>query len=129
MLYLVSFKAAVDLHQTSQTWDSGQIYIIEKDFEGYNKSRLLYAHEIATQIEEEWLAGKINVGSEKESRGLMVGEDWPLNITDFIHIYGQGNPASFLVEVARGPGTTKKMQKRIALSAIQSTINHVLDNI
>ena len=32
-----------------------------------------------------------------------------------------------MVEVTKGPGTTKRMQKALTLSAITSTINYSLD--
>ena len=50
-----------------------------------------------------------------------------MTIADFIHVYGQGNPATFFVEVTKGPGTTKAMQKRASVSSIVSTINYVLN--
>ena len=67
------------------------------------------------------------MGDENRPR-LTLDDQWPLNITDFIHLYGKGNPASFMVEVTKGPGTTKQMQKALSLSAITSTINYSLDH-
>ena len=61
-------------------------------------------------------------------RSLINRLDWPPNITDFIHFYGRNRPAAFLIEVTKGPGTTKAAQKSIAVSAILSAIGHVLDN-
>ena len=61
---------------------------------------------------------------------LIKGEEgWPLNITDFIHLYGKGNPASFLVEVTKGPNTTKNMQKQISLSSVESVLTHILSTV
>ena len=58
---------------------------------------------------------------------MTLDDEWPLNITDFIHLYGKGNPASFMVEVTKGPGTKKKMQMALTLSAITSAVDCALD--
>ena len=122
MLDRHDFKAAVDLHQMTRGGDVGQVHIRRQGLAGYDPSQLHYAHEVATHIEEDWRAK----GFGMEQRSLIEGEGWPPNITDFIHLYGRGHPAAFMVEVTKGPGTTKQMQKKIALSAVETVIEHVL---
>jgi hypothetical protein len=124
MLDRHTFTAAVDLHQMTTGGDYGQVHIREEGLEGYDPTGLGYAHAMATRMEED---GR-KAGLPFAERRLINRLDWPPNITDFIHFYGRDRPAAFLIEVTKGPGTTKAAQKRIALSAILSAIGHVLDN-
>ena len=119
------FMTAVDLHQMTKPGDSAMVFAREEGREGYNAASLRRTHEIASRIEADWLAKGWQVGEENRRR-LALDDKWPLNITDFIHLYGKGNPASFMVEVTKGPGTTKKMQKALSLSALISVIHFAL---
>ncbi len=124
MLDRHNFTAAVDLHQMTTGGDYGQIHIREQGLAGYDQAGLAYAHAIATRMEEDGH----ETGLHFVKRSLINRLDWPPNITDFIHFYGRNRPAAFLIEVTKGPGTTKAAQKSIAVSAILSAIGHVLDN-
>ena len=115
----------MDLHQMTKPGDSAMVFARAEGHEGYNAASLRRTHEIASRIEADWLAKGWQVG-EGNRRRLTLDDKWPLNITDFIHLYGKGNPASFMVEVTKGPGTTKKMQKALSLSAISSVIHFAL---
>jgi hypothetical protein len=120
------FTTAVDLHQMTKPGDSAMVFARAEGRKGYNASSLQRTHEIASRIEADWLENGWQVGEEGRRR-LTLDDQWPLNITDFIHLYGKGNPASFMVEVTKGPRTTKQMQKALTFSAITSIINHSLD--
>ena len=122
------FTAAVDLHQMTKPGDSAMVFARAQGREGYNAASLRRTHEIASRIEADWSTNGWQVG-EEGCRRLTLDDGWPLNITDFIHLYGKGNPASFMVEVTKGPGTTKKMQKALTVSAITSIINYWLDSL
>ncbi len=124
-LDMYEFSTAVDLHQMTKPGDSAMVFTRAKGREGYNAASLRRTHEIASRIEVDWSAKGWQVG-EGNRRRLTLDDKWPLNITDFIHLYGKGNPASFMVEVTKGPGTTKKMQKALSLSAIISVIHFAL---
>ena len=124
MLDQQEFDAAIDLHQMTTSGDYGQVHIREQGLPGYNAKALEYAHSMASKIEEDG----IRTGHKFADRRLINRLNWPPNITDFIHFYGRGNPASFLVEVTKGPGTTKIAQKAIAVSAILSALGYLLDN-
>ncbi len=121
------FATAVDLHQMTKPGDSAMVLARAEGRAGYDQSSLQRTHRIASRIEADWLENGWQVGDENRLR-LTLDDQWPLNITDFIHLYGKGNPASFMVEVTKGPGTTKQMQKALSLSAITSTINYSLDH-
>ena len=124
MLDRHTFTAAVDLHQMTTGGDYGQVHIREEGLEGYDPASLSYAHAMATRMERDWRDA--GLGFRERSRINRLG--WPPNVTDFIHFYGKDRPAAFLIEVTKGPGTTKAAQKSIALSAILSAIGRVLDN-
>ncbi len=121
MLDRHTFKSALDLHQMNIPGRLGQVWIRPRDLKGWNRSQLLYAHEVATRIEEDWRAEEITV----LPRNLLIEKDLYLTITDFIHICGRGNPVSFFIEACKGPGTTKKVKKKVGMSAIQSMINFI----
>ena len=124
------FHVGVDMHQMTTPGDSGQVYIREKGEEGYDQARLEYAHQLAGRILEDWKAQGFVAGLVgRASSGIkpLTADGWPMNITDFIHLYGRGHPASFMVEITKGPGTTKPNQKGMARSAMESVVSHLLD--
>lgn len=124
MLDRYDFTAAVDLHQMTTGGDYGQIHIREEGLLGYDQDSLSYAHSISTRVEDDWR----NAGLNFMDRSLINRIGWPPNITDFIHFYGRSRPSTFLVEITKGPGTTKKAQKLLALNSIFSVIAHILEN-
>ena len=131
------FTVALDMHQGSVQErvdertgerifdDAAQNWMRAAGHPGYNQDQLELGHSLADRIEASWR----RLGVEVMPRNLLEkGRVFSAaNITDFIHFCGRGNPASWFVEENKGPGTSKKMQKRIHVEAIQEALMFLME--
>ena len=105
---------------------TAQLWMRPKGMAGFHPEALELAHELADRIEGGWRARGVQVVPRTLlPKGRVFSA---VNVTDFMHLYGQGNRASFFVEMNQSIGTTKEMQKRIHVSAIQFRFVHARTN-
>ena len=125
------FAAALDMHQGAvqeqideatgqRVFDhAAQNWMRGRGLAGYDAGGLELAHQLADRIEAGWR----DLGIQVVPRHLLEkGYFSAVNITDFMHHYGRGHPASFFIEQNQGLGTDKAMQKRIHVRSIQSVL-------
>ena len=130
------FAAALDMHQGAvqeridaatgqRVFDhAAQNWMRGRGLAGYDAAGLDRAHELADAIEAGWR----DLGIQVVPRHLLErGYFSAVNITDFMHHYGRGHPASFFIEQNQGLGTDKRMQKRIHVRSIQSVLTSLLE--